>query len=128
MDISTYKDTIEKASGRALATTGPNGINVAALSMARVKDSEVWLFNFFMRKTVENIEAEPEVALSCWTGLEGIQMKGEVEYVTEGDRFKEAVEWVAGENPDRVVKGLLVFTPSEIYDLSAGADAGKPIA
>ena len=128
MDINQYKDVIENAEGRALATVGEDGVNVVALSMARVHDGKVCAFNFFMDKTAANVQQNPKVALSCWQGLNGIQVKGTVEYITEGEHFDEAVEWVKGQNPDRVVKGLIVLTPEVIFDLSAGANAGAKLA
>lgn len=119
--------TIESANGRAIATVGADGVNVVPVSMVRVHNNEIWLFNFFMSKTVENVKTNPQVALSCWHGLEGVQVKGEVVYETEGDRFKEAVAWVATKNPDRVVKGLLRLIPKQAYNISAGANAGEEI-
>jgi predicted pyridoxine 5'-phosphate oxidase superfamily flavin-nucleotide-binding protein len=88
--------------------------------MARVTDDAVWLFDFFMNKTVTNVQVNPEVALSAWTGLTGVQVKATASYVTEGPEFDEAVTWVNEQNPDRVTKGLLILTPTEILDVSPG--------
>ena len=123
-----FHDVIENAEARAIASQGADGVNVVPLSMARVKDDKVWLFNFFMSKTVRNIKDYPEVALACWQGLSGIQVKGVVEYHTEGEVFEEAVAWVREQNPDRVLKGLLILTPEGIFNISAGAEAGQQIA
>lgn len=117
--------SIGNAKSRAIATVGSDGVNVVPVSMAWVKDNEIWLFNFFMGKTIENIKQNPKVALSCWNGLEGIQVKGEVVYETEGDRFDSAVDWVATQNPDRVTKGLLIITPTDFFNISAGPSAGE---
>lgn len=121
--------TILKATRKALATYGDNGINVVPVSMVRIVDNQIWLFNFFMGKTIKNIQENPLVALSCWDGLCGVQIKASVEYMTEGDQFEEAVTWVAEKNPDRVVRGLLILTPTGGFDVSADREkAGQSIS
>ena len=52
----------------------------------------------------------------------GYQIKGEVRYVTAGTEFDEAVLWIHSILPDRVVKGLIILTPKEIYDISPTKD------
>jgi len=113
-------DFIEQAESRAMATTGPHGLNVVPLSMLRVVGGSVWLFDFFMEKTTENLTAEPSVALTVWSGLTGLQLKGATAYHTEGEQFDEAVAWVKTQNPARTVRGLIVLTPNELHDVSPG--------
>ncbi len=81
-------------------------------------DEKIILVNYFMGKTLNNIKENPEVALVCWKGLEGIQIKGVTEYVEKGDLYTSIKEWVKQILPDRVVKGILVLTPHELYDIS----------
>lgn len=120
---------IEIASGKALATYAPECLHVVPVSKIKVVDNKIWLVNYFMGKTIENIMQNPAVSLACWHGLEGYQIKGEVEYVTAGEIFTAMVEEAATEFPDRVVKGVLVITPQELFDVSATADRpGKKIA
>lgn len=116
----TVKKAITEAAAKALASLGPEGINVVPVSMIKVNDSTIWLFDFFMQKTANNIKANPEVALTIWTGMTGLQIKGQAEYITNGGDFEEAVAFVASQNPSRVVQGLIVLTPSNIYDISPG--------
>ncbi len=114
-------DTLETAEAKALATQGPTGINVVPMSMIRVNDDDsIWLYNFFMDKTAENIQDNPSVALTAWSDMKGIQIKAETEYITEGDLFDESVEWCHTQNPDRVVQALIVLKPTEIFDISPG--------
>jgi predicted pyridoxine 5'-phosphate oxidase superfamily flavin-nucleotide-binding protein len=113
-------DTITNAEARALATTGSAGLNVVPISMARVTKDTIWLFDFFMDKTVANIKTDNRVSLTAWTGLSGVQVRATARYVSEGSEFEEAVAYVQRENPERVTKGLLILTPSEIYDVSPG--------
>lgn len=111
-------DFLLNADSKALATTGPNGLNVVPVSTIRVVDGRVWLMNYFFKKTIENIVAEPRVSLVGWKGFDGYQVKGNVLYVTEGSQFDDAKAWVAQNLRNRVVKGLLILTPESIYSIS----------
>lgn len=119
MTLST--DIIEavlQSQNKALASIGKGGINVVPVSTIRVVDNTIWLMNYFLRKTLDNIIENPNIALSCWTGLKGYQIKGTVEYVAEGAVYENARQWVTDNVPNRTLKGLLIITPSEIYDIS----------
>lgn len=117
---STVKTILETAPAKAFATTCPEDINVVPVSMIRVNDSSIWLFDFFMNKTAHNACVSSACALTAWEGMKGIQIKGSVTYVTGGELFDEAVEWVQIQNPERVVKGLLIIDPTAIFDISPG--------
>lgn len=122
----TVTDVLMNASAKALATEGPAGINVVSVSMIRVLPDSVWLFDFFMEKTAQNLQAQTSVALTAWTDMVGIQLKADAEYVTEGEVFDEAVEWVQTQNPERVVKGLIVLRPTALFDISPGGAFSAP--
>lgn len=115
-------DILKTSSARALASHGEDGVNVVPVSMLRVNDNTIWLFNFFMDKTANNLIANPTAALSVWSDMKGIQVKATCTYITEGEAFTEAVEWVKEKNPSRVVKGLIELTPVKIYDISPGGE------
>ena len=120
---------IETALARALATSGPHGVNVVPVSVLKVESDKVYLYNFFMGKTVENIAVQPLVALTCWQGLEGIQIKAIAEYVSGGPMFESAVEEMKMRFPDRTLKGVIVVIPTAVYDISAdAARAGVELA
>ncbi|MCA9360683.1 pyridoxamine 5'-phosphate oxidase family protein [Candidatus Nomurabacteria bacterium] len=112
-------DIIENADGKALATMVPGCLHVVPVSTVKVVNNQILLVNYFMTKTLENILENPKVSLAAWRGLAGYQIKGVVEYVTEGETFDLIVEMVADTLPDRVVKGVLVLTPEEVYDVTA---------
>lgn len=113
---------IQTASAKALATCVGESANVVPVSKIKVIDNKIWLVNYFMGKTIENIRQNPSVSLACWKGLEGYQIKGEVEYLTEGEIFSAVVAEAAIEYPDRTVQGVLVLTAQELFDVSATAD------
>lgn len=121
-------DILLNADGKALATTSDAGINVVPVSTIKIVDGKIWLINYFLGKTLENINRNSSVALACWKGLEGYQIKGKIEYVTYGRDFEQAREWIAEILPERFVKGLLIITPTAVYDVSAAVErAGKQI-
>lgn len=109
---------ILNSTAKALATLGKNGLNVVPVSSLKVVDDEIWLINYFMDKTVENIKENNKVALVCWNKMFGYQIKGEVEYFENGEKFDEAVIWIKEILPDRIVKGLVVLKPEEIFDIA----------
>lgn len=115
-------DILLHADGKALATEGARGLNVVPVSTVRVVNGTVWLINYFFGKTLANILANPRVAFAFWKGLEGYQIKGTIRYVESGETFEEARKWIAELLPERVVKGLLILEPEEIYEVTPGAE------
>ncbi len=120
-------DSITGAEARALATTGPHGVNCVPVSVVEVTDEAIYLYDFFMGKTVENVRATPEVALTCWTGLAGVQVKATAEYVTKGELYTQAKTKMLERFPERTLSGVLVLSPTNVYDISAGEEAGQEI-
>lgn len=121
MNISfAINEMIATADSKALATYGPAGINVVPVSMIKINDEDIWLFDFFMNKTVQNIRTDADVTLTAWTGMIGVQIKAVASYVTSGETFDAAVAWAKIQNPKRVLKGLLVLSPTQIFDVSPG--------
>lgn len=113
---------IQTASAKALATCVGESAHVVPVSKIKVVGNNIWLVNYFMTKTIENIKQNPYVSLACWQGLEGYQIKGEVEYLTQGEIFSAMVVEAATEYPDRTVQGVLVLNVKELFDVSATAD------
>lgn len=111
-------NAIVSAENMALATVGKHGINVVPVSVVRIVDGQIWLMNFFFKKTRENVMEQPRAALVCWKGLEGYQIKGAVEYTESGGTFKKAETWIKENIPHRILKGLLILKPEEAYRVS----------
>jgi len=120
----TFSDTIKSfllnASAKALATYGPKGLNAVPVSVVQVHDYQIWLFDFFMHKTVANIQVNSQVSLVFWSGLQGYQIKGRANYQTAGTDFEQAKQYVAKHYPERTLKGLLVLSVDEVWDVSVG--------
>lgn len=128
-----FNETIIKnllqAEAKALATTGPHGVNVVPVSVINVKESTIYLYDFFMGKTVANLSDSPAVALTAWSGLQGVQIKAVADYCTNGPEFEQAVIAMKEQFPERTLRGLIILTPIVVYDISAGLDtAGVVLA
>lgn len=109
---------ILQADSKAFATSGKHGINVVPVSTIRIVDDKILLMNYFLGKTLDNIAENPHIALSCWKGLGGYQIKGTALYIVGGDVFKESKEWIEKNVSNRTLKGLIIITPENVYDVS----------
>ncbi len=116
------EDFIISADAKALATYAEGNLNVIPVSSIKVHGGKIWLINYFMEKTLANIRKSNKVSLVCWRKMMGYQVKGEATYVTEGSEFEDAVGWIKELLPDRTVKGLIVITPHEVFDVSPAKD------
>lgn len=112
---------IETASAKALATTGPHGVNVVPVSVITInQNGTIWLYDFFMGKTAANLQTEPTVALTCWSDMTGVQVKATATYSTSGEEFTTAEMAMREQFPERTLKGLIILTPTTIFDVSPG--------
>ena len=111
-------DFILDADAKALATYSNTDINVVPVSMIRVVENKIWLANFFMNKTEQNLKANPKASLVCWKGVAGYQIKSSVAYSTHGEAFEEAKKWIAEKAPHRILKGLLILDPTAVFDVA----------
>lgn len=119
------KNGINNAAAKTLATAGNSSTpHAIPISTVLVKDEEIWLFNYFMGITVENIKENPKVSFVAWTGLEGVHVDAEVDYHEDGEIFEEGVTWIAENEPTRTLKGLLILKPTGF----SGVRAGTPFA
>lgn len=105
----------------ALATTGPHGVNVAPISVVELRGDEIHLYDFFMHKTAENMQAEPQVAFTSWQGFHGVQVKANAVYETSGEVYEAAVVEMKQRFPDRTLHAVIRLIPTAIYDVTPGA-------
>lgn len=113
---------ILSADAKAFATYTDGNLNVVPVSSIKIVAGKIWLINYFMDKTLENILKNENVAFVCWRKMMGYQIKGTVSYITEGEDFDSAVAWIKSILHERIVKGLIILTPKEIYDVSPTKD------
>ncbi len=131
MNISKeIQDFIISSESKALATIGTDlkSLNVVPVSTIKISGDKILLVNYFMGKTLENIQNNSRVCFTCWKGLSGYKVNATVEHITEGEIFDSIKTWVAEILPDRTVRGVLILTPTDIFDISATAKVpGKKI-
>ena len=100
--------------------------NVVPIGIKDVMDDGKFVFeNNFLDKTLANILENGKVAISAFGGdpMEGYQVKGKAEYVTEGEII-DHLRVLGGELPGH---GAVVVTVEEVYVTTPGADAGKKL-
>ncbi len=93
-------------------------------------DGKLVVADNFMKKTLDNIKANGKIAVSVCdiAAKEGYQVKGTVEYVTDGpiyDMFQKQVEQVF--KGAVKAKGALIITPTKIFVTSPGPDNNKEL-
>ena len=107
----------------------PNVVPVAFKDIT--EDGNLVVGDVFLETTLQNIKAnDGKIAISVYDAqnLEGYQIKGNAEYVTEGavvDTFKAMVEEMF--NGAATAKGALIITPSRVVVTTPGADNKKEI-
>ena len=94
------------------------------------EDGKLLVGDVILETTLNNIKANGKIAVSVSDAstLEGYQIKGTAEYITEGpvvDKFKEMVE--AMFKGAATAKGALVITPEKIIVTTPGADNKKEL-
>jgi predicted pyridoxine 5'-phosphate oxidase superfamily flavin-nucleotide-binding protein len=123
------KDIAAKTKGFSLATATKDGDpHVIPVGFGKVlSNDEVLLVDVFMKKALENIKANPKVAVSVWDydSLKGYEFKGIARIETSGNAFADSVKMVKSVFPQFDAKAAVVVKVDSIYDVSAGPEAGK---
>ena len=106
----------------------PNAVPVAFKDVT--DDGKLLVGDVFLETTLRNIEKNGKIAVSASNGttLEGYQIKGTAEYVTEGpvvDTFKKLVEDMF--KGAATAKGALIITPEKVIVTTPGADNKKEL-
>lgn len=121
-----------KASMWDLATCANGEPNVVPVAFKDVtSDGKLVVGDVFLDATLKNLAADGgKIAISIYDAksLEGYQIKGTTEYVTEGDTvktFKTMVEQMF--NGGATAKGALIITPEKIIVTTPGADNKKEL-
>ena len=106
----------------------PNAVPVAFKDVTG--DGKLAVGDVFLETTLRNVRKNGKIAVSVSDGstLEGYQIKGTAEYVTEGplvESFKKQVE--AAFKGAATAKGVLVITPEKVIVTTPGADNKKEL-
>ena len=115
-----------------LATCSDGEPNVVPVAFKDVTDDgKLVVGDVFLETTLANIKADDgKIAVSVYDAknLEGYQVKGTAEYVTEGnvvDTFKAMVEKMF--DGKATAKGALIITPEKVIVTTPGADNKKEL-
>ena len=113
-----------------LATCANGEPNVVPVAFKDVtEDGKLLVGDVFLKTTLENLKANGgKIAISAYNAetLEGYQIKGPAEYLTEGEivnTFKQAVESMF--KGAATAKGALVITPEKVIVTTPGAENKK---
>ena len=115
-----------------LATCANGDPNVVPVAFKDVTpDGKLVVGDVFLDTTLKNLAANGgNIAISVYDAksLEGYQIKGIAEYVTEGEvvkTFKAMVEQMF--NGGATAKGALIITPEKVIVTTPGADNKKEL-
>ncbi|MGM9648886.1 MAG: pyridoxamine 5'-phosphate oxidase family protein [Butyricicoccaceae bacterium] len=113
-----------------LATCSGNEPNVVPVAFKDItEDGKLVVGDVFLETTLNNLQENGgRIAISVYNAqsLEGYQIKGTAEYMTEGeivDTFKFMVEKMF--NGAATAKGALVITPEKVIVTTPGAENKK---
>lgn len=113
-----------------LATCANGEPSVVPVAFKNVTDDgKLVVGDVFLETTLNNIQTnDGKIAISVYDAknLEGYQVKGTAEYVTEGavvDTFKAMVEKMF--NGAATAKGALIITPEKVIVTTPGAENKK---
>ena len=107
----------------------PNMVPVAFKDVT--PEGKLVVGDVFLETTLKNLAANNgKIAISVYDAqaLEGYQIKGTAQYVTEGevvDTFKKAVETMF--HGAATAKGALIITPEKVIVTTPGADNKKEL-
>lgn len=129
--MKTLLDATETA---VLSTASPDGTpNAVPVGAVKIIDDEtVLISDQFFNKTLGNMQANAQAALTFWQAPEGYQLKGSVTIETGGPRFEESCKWM--ETASETVgfplrcKGVVLLHIESIYGVSPGPQAGRQLA
>lgn len=114
--------------GTASADGTPNVAPIATVQFA--SGDEVWIGDNYMKKTLENVRANPRMAMYAWDpdSKKCYQVKGRVEVRTEGPEYEQMKARIKAKNEAYPAKSLLILRVEEIYSCTPGPGAGDRVA
>lgn len=108
----------------------PNAVPVGAKKI--LDDETILISDQYFNKTLANLKANPQVAVTFWEGREGYQLKCTATIETQGERFEETAKWIRdlGDKAGHPLesKGAVILHIDAIYGVSPGPGAGKQLA
>ena len=116
---------VATATSDGMPNTTPKG------SVQVIDDEHVVFADLFSRKTRENLQANPQVAITVAdeATFKGYQIKGSAEMLESGPLFEQMAEGLK-QAPMELppLQYVVHITVQSVYDQSVGPEAGKQIA
>ena len=113
------------------ATADPSGhLNVAPKGSIQVVDDQTLLYaDIFPKKTSDNLEKNPKIAIGVVDGGQGYQLKGKAELLKAGPLYEKVKAGLAEKIPGLPApKYVVKIAVEEIFSLTPGPEAGAKIA
>jgi hypothetical protein len=123
------QESLKSAKIAYLATAAKDGTpNVVPIGAFKFLDDETLLISDqFFKKTLANLRENPKIALAWWGEQGGFQIKADITIHTDGEIFRQDVEWVQGIKDTLKPKSAVVAKITDVYIVKSGPDAGKKI-
>ena len=120
---------LEEAGLWVLATADGEGVpNAVPIRWTKVLANDtLMLVDNFMKKSVDNIAVNPNIAISVWKDTTGYQFKGTARIETSGVNFENGKKMVLEGNPKLNPKGVIILRVDSIFSTTPGAEAGKKL-
>jgi len=105
----------------------PNVIPIGIVEL--VSDDTIWITDNFMNKTLENLRANPKIAVYVWGAeIKGcFQIKGHVTIKTSGKEYEEMKAKLNKKNPALPARSLLIVRITDVFECKPGATAGSKL-
>jgi uncharacterized protein len=125
------KDAFSKMKIFPVATASKDGTpNVVPIGVVElVSDDTIWITDNFMNKSLENLVANPKIALYIWgPEIKGcFQIKGHVTVKSSGADFDKMKETINKKNPALPARSLIIVKITEVFECQPGPKAGSKI-
>ena len=105
----------------------PNVVPIGVVEL--VSDDTIWITDNFMHKSLENLKANPKIAIYIWgPEIKGcFQIKGHATVKTSGTDFDAMKAKINAKNPAMPALSLIIVKITEVFNCQPGPEAGKKL-
>jgi hypothetical protein len=105
----------------------PNVVPIGVVEL--VGDDTIWITDNFMHKSLENLAANPKIAIYIWgPEIKGcFQIKGQASVKTNGKDFDSMKAKINAKNPAMPARSLIIVNITEVFECQPGPKAGSKI-
>lgn len=123
------REIFEKEPYHQLSSASLKGVpNVSNIGCKYIReDGALVIVDNFMKKTRENVIANPRVAILIRENKISYQIKGSCRYVTEGPEYEQARSWMKSKGDKYPAKGAVIVEVEAVYDSTSRATAGEKV-